>query len=626
MSPKAASPSRAAATDGAHPFAAPPSTPPAPPASVPAAAAAQLSAASSIVARDGPLTVKAYRGEGCVLIAMDLQQSACDGLAGFAIARSTDGVNFTYAHNRLSFKAAKGITAATTTEQRVAMSETTDIAPYQKFRWVDYPPETVDGPYTYRVEAMYFVAGKDPASGAGALQSKAKVTFALPLTGKITSGFDIAFTRGYVSSQAFVDRYGSTVTSLRLDNSVTYDTRKNVDGATPPVSYRDMYHWLGAGARTLLSDFLVQCEADGVATGSGYDVFAYDLDEPDFLKVLVRDAERGWPVRMVLDDAPLHTKPGAREIEAAKLLEGSKVKVVRGHFKRFAHDKCVIQRDKAGNAVRVLTGSANFSVRGLYVQSNSMIVIDDPDVAKLYGQAFDQAFTAMGKFPSAPIAAKWFDFQKPDLPNFGVSFAPHKSAAVSLKEVSDAIAGAKSSVLFAVMELSGGGDVLKALNSLLKKKTIFSYGVTQAEKGLTFTKSGKPGLLVPFGYLKSKVPEPFRDEWNGGPGQVIHHKFVVVDFNTPNAVVFCGSSNLAEGGEQANGDNLLAIRDPAVAALYAVEAIQLVDHYEFRAVQSTITKPQDAMVLAGPDAKPQWWESFYDPKNLKSRERTVLVQ
>ncbi|HEY0614691.1 MAG TPA: phospholipase D-like domain-containing protein, partial [Candidatus Elarobacter sp.] len=400
-----------------HPFVAPPAQGDGKPATV-AAGAAQLSAASSIVAHDGPLTVKAYRGDGCVLIAMDVKQSACAGLAGFAIARSTDGVTFTYAPNRLSFKPEKAVTAATTTEQRRASAETTDIAPYQKFRWVDYPPQTVDGPYTYRVQAMYFIAGKDPAQGTGALEPKATVTFALPLTGKISPQFDIAFTRGYVSSQAFVDRYGSNVKSLRFDDSVTYDTKQVVTGTstTPPTTYKDMYRWLGDGARQLLSDFLVQCEKDGVATGSGYDVFAYDLDEPDFLRVLARDAERGWPIRMVLDDAPLHTKKGAREIEAAKLLDGSKVDVVRGHFKRFAHDKCVIQRDKAGNAVRVLTGSANFSVRGLYVQSNSMIVIDDPDVAKLYGQAFDQAFTAMGKFTSAPIAAKWFDFtQKPGL-------------------------------------------------------------------------------------------------------------------------------------------------------------------------------------------------------------------
>jgi hypothetical protein len=615
--------SRAAAATNGHPFAVPPAPDETVPATVGAPAAATLSAASSIVAHDGPLTVKAYRGDGCILMAMDVDPSATEGLAGFAIARSTDGVTFTYTPNRLSFKPSKAVLADTTTEVRHANAETTDVAPYQKFRWADYPPVTVDGPYTYRVEAMYFAAGKDPAKDDGALEKRASVTFALPLTGKISPQFDLAFTRGYVSSQAFAERYGA-VKNLRADNSVDYDTRQNVAGTNPPTTYRDMYRWLGARARQLLSDFLVQCEKDGTATGSGYDVFAYDLDEPDFIKVLVRDAQRGWPVRMILDDAPLHTKKGAREIEAAAVLGKAGVQIKRGHFKRYAHDKCVIQRDKAGDAVRVLTGSANFSVRGLYVQSNSMIVVDDTETAKLYGQAFDEAWNDMSTFSSSEIASQYFDQSGPGLPKFAVSFAPHKSASVSLDRIADAIKNAKSSVFFAVMELGGGGDVLAQLSALTKRTDVFSYGVTQSAKGLTFTKSGKPGLLVPFGYLKSKVPEPFRAEWNGGMGQVIHHKFVVVDFNTPNPYVFCGSSNLAQGGEESNGDNLLMIQDPAVAALYAVEAIQLVDHYEFRAVQSQATS-NAPMLLQGPDANPAWWAGYYDPNNLKSKERTVLV-
>jgi len=43
-----------------------------------------------------------------------------------------------------------------------------------------------------------------------------------------------------------------------------------------------------------------------------------------------------------------------------------------------------------------------------------------------------------------------------------------------------------------------------------------------------------------------------------GLGQVIHDKFVVMDFNDQNPVLFTGSSNLAEGGEEQNGDYLLA--------------------------------------------------------------------
>jgi hypothetical protein len=46
-------------------------------------------------------------------------------------------------------------------------------------------------------------------------------------------------------------------------------------------------------------------------------------------------------------------------------------------------------------------------------------------------------------------------------------------------------------------------------------------------------------------------------------------------------VVYCGSSNLAGGGEAENGDNLLAIHDADVATAFAIEALGLVDHYNF---------------------------------------------
>ncbi|HEY4442521.1 MAG TPA: phospholipase D-like domain-containing protein [Candidatus Elarobacter sp.] len=576
---------------------------------------------SSVTAHGGGLTVKAYRGDDCVLIAFDLDPSLCTGLAGFAIARSTDGgATWTYVRNRLTFGGA--VTATSSVDAELQKPKTTDVAPIQKFRWADYPPATFTGPYTYKVEAQYFVAGKDPAKDADALETRASLTFSLALTGNPFPNFKIGFTRGYVSSQLFAERYAG-VTEMRPSRAVDYDTNAKIPGATTPTTWRQMYQYLGGHARGILSDFLAQCEADG----NGYDVFAYDLDEPDFLRVLARDAKAGRPIRMVLDDAPLHTKPGAMEPDSAKLLTAAGVKVVRGHFKRYAHDKCVIERDTSGNAIRVLTGSANFSVRGLYVQSNSIIAIDDPDVAKLYGEAFDAAWSDMNTFPSSEIASQWFDAIGTGIPTFAVSFAPHQAASVSLDRVAAAIRDAKSSVLFAVMELVGGGDVMQELLNLQQRPDLFSYGVTQTTTGIKFYKSQKAdnGLLVPFGYLKAHVPEPFRQEWNGGMGQVIHHKFVVVDFNDAQPQVFCGSSNLAAGGEQANGYNMLAITDPAIASLYAVEAIQLVDHYEFRAVAQTATQTTP-LQLQGPGATPAWWQSSFDPASIKNTERLLFAR
>ena len=56
---------------------------------------------------------------------------------------------------------------------------------------------------------------------------------------------------------------------------------------------------------------------------------------------------------------------------------------------------------------------------------------------------------------------------------------------------------------------------------------------------------------------------------------------MVCGLNGNDPVVYCGSSNLASGGEAANGDNLLEIHDADVATAFAIEALGLVDHYNF---------------------------------------------
>ncbi|MDQ1254074.1 MAG: hypothetical protein QG646_3294, partial [Euryarchaeota archaeon] len=102
---------------------------------------------------------------------------------------------------------------------------------------------------------------------------------------------------------------------------------------------------------------------------------------------------------------------------------------------------------------------------------------------------------------------------------------------------------------------------------------------------------------------------------------VIHHKFVVCDFNSDDPVVFCGSSNLAQGGETNNCDNLIEIRDANIANYYAIEAIRLFDNYRFRSLQenSTSDKPLEL------DPTDNWVKSFYDPNNLKCQTRKLFI-
>jgi hypothetical protein len=94
-------------------------------------------------------------------------------------------------------------------------------------------------------------------------------------------------------------------------------------------------------------------------------------------------------------------------------------------------------------------------------------------------------------------------------------------------------------------------------------------------------------------------------------------------------VVYCGSSNLAFGPEQNNGDNLIEIRDKDAVTAFAIEAIRLVDHFHFRnaqfmAQQKTTNGKKDEIHLHGTKEK-AWIDKYFDKKDLRMLERELLM-
>jgi phosphatidylserine/phosphatidylglycerophosphate/cardiolipin synthase-like enzyme len=556
------------------------------------------------------LTVKAHRGEGAVLLAFDATPALALDLAGFAVEYTTPDGETHPLTNRLTFD--DPIVAGTTPERRQEIATDTSEAPLQKFHWVHYPPpqQIAPGRFRYRVTAMRFAAGSDRDVVAGPHTS-----VDVELVSRPHRRFALGFTRGYVSSQAYAERFG---------RQAPVPDPASIDDDTRP--FAEKYRWLGFRARELLFAFLQEAIDDPEIE---LDVFAYDLDEPDFVHGLARLGSR---LRILLDNSDDHTFDARTdrrvppEVPARALLErsagGGNVKPIR--FGRFSHDKVMIQK-RGGRAVKVLSGSANFTVRGLYVQSNNVFVFDDPATAGLYETAFKQAFEHdADEFATSRIASGWIDGPDDDaLPRFAVSFAPHVDAEVSLARVTEAIESARDSVLFAIMDVDGGGSTLDAVRHLPRREALYAFGTTQTAGGdLTVTAPGREPVFVPFSYLKSKVPAGFRREIAGGGGKVIHHKFVVCDFNGRHPVAFAGSSNLA-GGERANGDNLVAFTDPEVATAFAVEAIRLIDHYRFRAVQQTATETRPLRLKRrGED----WTADYFVPGSQKSHERKLFVR
>jgi hypothetical protein len=206
------------------------------------------------------LRIVAYVGDNKILVAMSLDDDRINetdrNLAGFAIRR-TVGNKEQILSNRINFDIP--ITSATTAADRKWTPS--DQAPFQKFRWVDVPPDGFGTPITYRVQALYFT-GQGHATKPGP-QAQLTVDPATVLHTK----FRPAFTRGYIASQAYADKFHNADIRPKGPKTPHFNT----------APYEAQYKWLGADAREELFAFIEDCERD---TNAQVDVLAYDLDEP----------------------------------------------------------------------------------------------------------------------------------------------------------------------------------------------------------------------------------------------------------------------------------------------------------------------------------------------------------
>jgi len=339
--------------------------------------------ASNPFAESGGLRVVVYAGDNKILIAMSLDDTAVNttdkNLAGFAIWRTVDGKEVCLG-NRITFAGAADPGAKPTASKWTD----SDKAPFQKFRWVDVPPDGFDKEMQYRVRALYFT-GNGTETKAGP-----ECTVPIKPAKVLHTHFRPAFTRGYIASQAYADKFHNA--------PIRPDGVKTPDFDTKP--YQPQYQWLGADARAELFAFIEDCENDHSCK---VDFFGYDLDEPDVVVggiCKLGNAKPKGNVRAILDDAPLHVKPDKKgnpppEVKAATLIKAAlgNGNVRQGHFGRFQHNKVFIKRDAAGKGQKVIFGSMNFSVRGLYVQANNVIFVEDATTAQFFADAFDEAFS-----------------------------------------------------------------------------------------------------------------------------------------------------------------------------------------------------------------------------------------
>jgi hypothetical protein len=564
--------------------------------------------------QDG-LAVTGYAGDRTVLLAFDLPEAKTKDLAGFAIAvsepdKEPDPKKRYFLGNRMSFE--DDVTSKTAYDAKIW--KPSDKAPFQAFHWAHYPSLGF-GRYTYTVFAMYF--------DGDSVKPGPSVDLAVDLLPQAEGVVNLGFTRTMISSQAYVEKFR---------NQPLYPAPQSTEPY--PAEYIERHIWLGAHARELVMGFLEKCVND---PGVTLDAFTFDLDESEIIRNICTLGPRA---RVFQDNSKSHcwlepdidgmqhngasTGEPALEPGAVKVMRQAGAGVKTGHFSNLSHNKVFI-RKRNGVAEAVLTGSTNFTIRGLYVQANSVLVFEDPRVAGLYAQAFDQAWSSSStaEFRKSSIAKDWHDVRIGGT-RYAFSFAPHEKP-YPLDEIKKAIDTSKRTVFFAMMQMQKStGVAVKAIKDLPEREDLYSVGVIQHEGDISLFKvdtGDKNFTHASAAYLVKNVPPPFKKEISGGSGQVIHHKLVVCDFNGENPVVFCGSSNLATGGEKDNSDNLIAIYDRDIAVMYAVETIRQYEHFRFRSLQKGATEAKP-LRLKKTD---EWARPFYEKGNIRERERESLM-
>ncbi|MYM22126.1 phospholipase [Duganella sp. FT135W] len=550
--------------------------------------------------------LKLHRGEGMVLLAMNWRdgQQPPDDFVGFAIEYSEpDGKRYYPVKNRLAFRADDGSLNPNTLA--------TTLSPIQKFRWVHFPRNAdKSGEFNYRVTPVFM----DPA---GALSYGEPQELGIELARETYPGkLNVTFTRGFVSSQAFVDKYQAFGPISELLPA------KAVDGLTFEPTHpkaKEALEWMGFEARAAILDTLDKAVKDPDAHVS---LVAYDLNLPEIVDKLVALGER---VRVIIDDSAEHGGAHSAETAAETRLKASAGahNVLRQDMGKLQHNKMIVVNGPHQKIV--VCGSTNFSWRGFYVQANNAMILHSAQAVKVFSAAFEQYWANSVKDFRDSDSAEWIplDFGQVDIK---VTFSPHGDNNAKLAEIAADMHSAQSSMLYSLAFLyQTEGPIRDAVKAVTSKPGVFVYGISDRKVGgLDVQKpDGNVAPVYP-DVLSGDVPPPFSEEPVGGGGTRMHHKFVVLDFDKPTARVYLGSYNFSGPADTANGENLLLVKDPLVVTAYMVEAVRIFDHYHFRLAQRDAKLAHKELVLQRPPTKaserPWWYEDYHDEHKIKDRK------
>lgn len=557
--------------------------------------------------RNRGLTVQAIAGSHVVLLGMNMRKADCRGHLGFAIHR-TD-------HTEREAYWLEGMKTFEETDPHFAKGARypTNRHPIQGFTWSDFSAKPAHR-YTYRVQAL--------RGTPRALEPYEEVAVDVRTEHETAGDHDVFFNRGAAASQEYARRF---------------DQEPVLDKASPDDP---RWAWLSRGAHEAILAFVARAKGPRHALR----VAAYEFRLASFAEALKTASERGACVEVLYDacanpaDASGHVFPrddNRAMAAAAGVAPLCQERVTRADVKHppISHHKFIVLMED-GKAVAVLTGSTNFSLGGVFGQSNVVHVVDNPHVAEAYlacwnaiqsnpdFKALRETFSQRNRIPAvlprrgtscifspqdSLQALEWYAARATETPGaLFMTFAFGMNAPFQ-----QAYRNGKAPLRYALMDKLLAPGVRKEKRAAaeaemlaLRKQVENRFAVGNLLTTNTFDRWVKESLTG----LNTHV-------------RYIHTKFMLLDPLGDDPVVVTGSANFSEASTIENDENMLLIRgSKRVADMYLGEYMRLWNHYAFREWAAANRGAASTAGFKHLDTQDRWWREYFGA-TARSRQR-----
>jgi phosphatidylserine/phosphatidylglycerophosphate/cardiolipin synthase-like enzyme len=276
------------------------------------------------------------------------------------------------------------------------------------------------------------------------------------------------------------------------------------------------------------------------------------------------------PSQIESDQRPIGTDRFVRSFA-----DVAQVKGISG-YRALMHNKYIL-RDVDSADAAVFTGSSNYTNDSWGLQDNNLLCLRSQQLASYYAKDFTDLWSH-GKIVDSTGYRDTGTVRLNDVP-VTIAFTPGESPTV-LKEIVGAIAAARNRLYVASVVLSSG-PILAALSEAIDRGLQLGglYDGPQMDQVERQWKAADVGTdklntwQKVARHLIRKNSIPFDRQNQSQPHNFMHNKLVVAD-----QIVVTGSFNLSNHA-MGNAENVLLIRDAAIAELYAKFIQRLMANY-----------------------------------------------